>query len=107
MKHLLTATLILLACACSKPDMQENREALDHTKGEWTHDQTEKAIDIYLDVLRQQEALIDKEADLLKSLNYFDENRCSRDVLNARKNEIQAARTRIRQKQDSLLNLSK
>lgn len=107
MKHLLIASLILLACSCSKPDMQENREALSHTKGEWTHDQTDKAIDIYLDVLQQQEDLIDKEIELRKTLNFFDENRCSRDVLKSRQKQIQDAKTRIQQKQNTLNSMSR
>ncbi|MCM1320101.1 MAG: hypothetical protein NC217_06925 [Muribaculaceae bacterium] len=107
MRYLIIATLIMLACACSKPDAEKNREALDQTKGEWTHDQTDKAIDIYLNVLKQQEVLVNKEIELRKTLNFYDESRCARDVLKSRQKEIQTARRRLEQKQDSLIQLSR
>lgn len=102
MKKLAYTAILILLCACSGSYSEDTHEALGQTRGEWTHEQTEKAIDLYLDGLKQQEALIDREMELQHTLKFFDENRCSRDVLKARSRELQDARARIRHKRDSL-----
>lgn len=108
MPHLLIISLLLCLCACSaKTDTEQGREDLSHTRGEWTHAQTDKAIDIYLETLAQEEDLLNRNIELRRTLRYFDENRCSRQVLNARRHEIDSVRTRLKARRDTLAAISR
>lgn len=93
-------------CACSSSSVEEKRGELSRTKGEWTHEQTEMAIDIYLDGLRREEEYLSRNLELRDSLRFFDERRCARDVLKARRAEIDKARSSLKKKLDILNDIS-
>ena len=84
MRFLICAALMCALTACSESSIQEDKEDLSQTRGEWTHEQTDKAIDIYLEELKREDALLDRQMELCEQLKFFDENRCSRDVLRKR-----------------------
>ena len=111
MKYKLTNIIVFAAVgllsACSKPTVTERAEELKDTKGEWTHEQTDRAIDTYLEGLKEEEKLLDRNVELRKRLQFFDENRCSRDVLMQRRAEIDSARARSQSKRESIRNLSR
>ncbi|MCM1006259.1 MAG: hypothetical protein NC402_08195 [Prevotella sp.] len=106
---ILTAIVLMLTglTSCSDNPAKEKREIIDRTKGEWTHDQTEKAIDIYIDGLKQEEDLLRRNIELRQTLQFFDENRCARDVLKARRHEIDSLRCTLAAKRDTLAAISR
>ena len=93
--------------SCSGPSTEEKEEELAETRGEWTHDQTNKAIDLYLEGLRSEEELLDRNLELRERMRFFDENRCSRDVLRERRAEIDSTRARLDAKRARLVSISK
>lgn len=102
MKILTIGVLLLCVTACSRPDAAEQKQDLTRQKGEWTHAQTEQAIDLYLDGLKQEEALLKRNQELQRQLEFFDENRCSRAVLKARRAEIDSMRHALDSRRRSL-----
>lgn len=107
MKTYILAIAFAGLTACSGSTPQEDREELASTKGEWTHAQTDKAIDLYLEGLKQEETLLDKNLELRKQLEFFDENRCARDVLKSRRAEIDSVRARLDDKRAQITRISK
>lgn len=107
MKFIVCAALACALMACSGPSIQEDKETLSQTRGEWTHEQTDKAIDIYLEGLKSEDALLDRQMELREQLKFFDENRCSRDVLHQRRAEIDSARAVLEAKRCKIDRISK
>lgn len=105
--YIIAAVSVALFSACSKPTVAERADELKDTKGEWTHEQTNKAIDIYLEGLTEEAELLDRNIELRKRLRFFDENRCSREVLRERRAEIDSARARLQSKRKSISNLTR
>lgn len=101
------ALALSLLAACSKPSATDNYEDIADTKGEWTHEQTNKAIDIYLEGLKEEEGLLDRNIELRRRLEFFDENRCSRSVLKERRAEIDSARARLDAKRAGIRAISR
>lgn len=108
MKNYLFVVVALFATvSCSKSSPDEQKTRLMEAKGEWTHEQTDKAIDIYLDGLRREEELLDRNLELREQLRFFDESRCSRDVLRQRRAEIDSTRARLDAKREKINMISK
>lgn len=101
------AVTLFATVSCSKSSPDEQKARLVEVKGEWTHEQTDKAIDIYLDGLRREEELLDRNLELREQLRFFDENRCSRDVLRQRRAEIDSTRARLDAKRERINKISK
>lgn len=107
MRFLICAALMCALTACSESSIQEDKEDLSRTRGEWTHEQTDKAIDIYLEELKREDALLDRQMELCEQLKFFDENRCSRDVLRQRRAEIDSVRNALAAKRLKISKVSK
>lgn len=101
------ALALSLLAACSESSATDKYEDIAATKGEWTHEQTNKAIDIYLEGLKEEEALLDRNIDLRRRLEFFDENRCSRSVLKERRAEIDSVRARLDAKRAGIRAISR
>lgn len=107
MKKYVCSVCTLLAVSCSAPSPQEQVERLAGSKGEWTNDQTEMAVDLYLDGLSREEELLDRNLEVREGIRFFDERRCSRDVLRERRAEIDSARARLDAKRARILQISR
>lgn len=101
-KFIVAATLSMVLAGCSAPSDKEEVARLKAVTGEWTHEQTEDAIDLYLRGLKCEDELLEKNFDIQAQINFFDEKKCSRDVLKERRAEIDKARKELKDKRDRL-----
>lgn len=101
---ILLFVVCVLVSACSSPTDREEVNRLKTIRGEWTHEQTNDAIDLYLRGLEHEEELLEQNLEIQSQVNFFDEKKCSRDVLNERREEIEKARRALSDKRKRLEN---
>lgn len=92
----------LATLSCGSKEPEEVMTELADKQGEWTHDQTEEACDLYVDLLKEQQSLIDQELALQKKAAFFSDTKAARSVMKERAPEIDSLRTRIRAKRAQL-----
>lgn len=109
MKKKIIGAALMLSCmaACSHPSAEDKTKELESTKGEWTHAQTNKAIDLYIEGLKSEEDLLNRELEVRRGLKFFDENRCSREVLKSRRSEIDSMRSLLAKKRAQIDSISR
>lgn len=101
-KYVVGLLFCLILAGCSSPSEKEEVARLKAVKGEWTHEQTEDAIDLYLKGLQHEDELLEKNLDIQAQINFFNENKCSREVLQERRQEIDNARKALKEKRERL-----
>lgn len=91
----LSLALISLASCGGVSDRHEEIQKLNDVSGEWTKEQTDQAIDIYIE---GQKEMIDNAEDIgliMEKQFFFSESKCDEDALKERKDEIKEAKQRL------------
>ncbi|MBP3299475.1 MAG: hypothetical protein J6L73_07350 [Muribaculaceae bacterium] len=105
MKHYLctafAATLLLLG-SCGGDSTDETIDRLRQARGEWTVEQSDEAVDIYLEGLQRESDLLEQNLEIQRQVNFFSEGKCSREVLAKHRAEIDKARKDLQEKRTRL-----
>lgn len=88
---LIVAAAMLALAGCGKDDTHEQVQKLDRVSGEWTKAQTDEAIDLYIDGLKKQQALMEENMKVLEQTGFFRRSKCDRATLDERSAEIEKA----------------
>lgn len=88
--------------ACSGEPTDKKIEKLRSARGEWTVDQSDEAVDIYLEGLRKESDLLEQNMEIRRQVEFFSEQKCAREVLDKRRGEIQEARKSLSEKRSRL-----
>lgn len=88
--------------ACSGEPTEKKIEKLQSARGEWTVDQSDEAVDIYLEGLQKESDLLEQNMEIRRQVDFFNERKCAREVLDKRREEIQKARQSLSEKRSEL-----
>lgn len=94
---------LLLLASCGGKDTHERVQHLDKVSGEWTKEQTDEAIDLYIDGLHRQEALLEQNMGMLEQTGFFRRSKCHQGTLDERSSEIEKAEKRLDERRASLI----
>lgn len=103
MKKLILILLPVLAVSCSKKDPVERVEHLQKVSGEWTKSQTDEAIDLYIEGLHKQEALLEENMRVNEQTLFFRRSKCDDATLEKRSKEIEEAEASIDKRRAALI----
>ena len=94
--------LAVLCQACGSEPVRDRVDKLQSARGEWTMDQTDEAIDLYLEGLQRESDLLEQNMEIRRQTDFFSEKNCAREVLEIRRAEIDKARTDLAEKRARL-----
>ena len=94
--------LAVLCQACGSEPVRDRVDKLQSARGEWTMDQTDEAIDLYLEGLQRESDLLEQNMEIRRQTDFFSEKKCAREVLEIRRAEIDKARTDLAEKRARL-----
>ena len=67
--------LAVLCQACGSEPVRDRVDKLQSARGEWTMDQTDEAIDLYLEGLQRESDLLEQNMEIRRQTDFFSEEK--------------------------------